>query len=398
VSGVPWRIITGSELDYNCSYLQSLITAPNQWLCKTRSIPSWTTSVFSSTVADLHEWRLSYEWRSADDSSTTESRRLSLSLILLPTVSRPVCLGIKHLSEAYDQIFITVRELRFCWCGALSLTRGRVSRLQLLLVLASAVFFWSSLTNPFITWCGPQREHPVERFVCRNLRIRWQGNACLPNRCWATVYSGLPRNGRSLRLHHSGFQAFWHIHCHGNVLSKALPSNGLFRLSGIMSHTPYTSFVHMHWVIYFQHFCEYFTVLSAARLYNVGWQDERWKMKFKGFGRSPSLIDILSWYLFGGTEETRPTFEPNTFLYTNPLWKGHIFVSRNPAFAKCIIWDFAVYCRQGIIVGKLNHIAPQSIVLVLRFARSNHVSNKSYWPYWDLYSALDISTISICIL
>jgi hypothetical protein len=38
-----------------------------------------------------------------------------------------------------DQISITVRQLRIFWCGAPSLTRGLICRLQLLLALASAV-------------------------------------------------------------------------------------------------------------------------------------------------------------------------------------------------------------------------------------------------------------------
>jgi hypothetical protein len=60
--------------------------------------------------------------------------------MLFPMVSRPVYLWIKHLSGDYYQIFITVRHLRVCWWGALSLTRGQVCRLQLLQVLPEQSF------------------------------------------------------------------------------------------------------------------------------------------------------------------------------------------------------------------------------------------------------------------
>jgi hypothetical protein len=71
----------------------------------------------------------SFPWRlrvldslllSSDWLSYTKRTRLSLSLILRPTVSRPLYLGIKHASWVYDQIFITVRQLRVCCWGALS--------------------------------------------------------------------------------------------------------------------------------------------------------------------------------------------------------------------------------------------------------------------------------------
>jgi hypothetical protein len=63
--------------------------------------------------------------------------------MLRTTVSRPVYLGIKHPFGAYDQIFISVRVVPVCSCGALSLTRGRNCRLQLLLALARAVILGS---------------------------------------------------------------------------------------------------------------------------------------------------------------------------------------------------------------------------------------------------------------
>jgi hypothetical protein len=124
------------------------MTGDNQWLSTTRSIPYWTTSVFSSAwvtwfwftnrslvqlplSASYHStaehWtielpsELSYEWISwilSLSHITTDGQSVSKSWYRVP-------------SGAYDQIFITVWQLRSCllW-GALSDKRTGLSFLH----------------------------------------------------------------------------------------------------------------------------------------------------------------------------------------------------------------------------------------------------------------------------
>jgi hypothetical protein len=71
------------------------------------------------------------------------SIKVKVKVTLRLTVSQSVSLGVEPPSGAHDQKFITVWQLRSCFCGAPSLTRGRICILYMLLALASAVFLGS---------------------------------------------------------------------------------------------------------------------------------------------------------------------------------------------------------------------------------------------------------------
>jgi hypothetical protein len=69
--------------------------------------------------------------------------QVKVKVMLRPTVSQPIRLGVRHPSGTHDQFFfpleILFRQLRVCYFVTPSLTRGRVCNLLLVMVLASAV-------------------------------------------------------------------------------------------------------------------------------------------------------------------------------------------------------------------------------------------------------------------
>jgi hypothetical protein len=174
---VYWHFFT---ITFNSDSLQSvtLYDSFHSFFC--------AASVFSSTMTN-NEFLLT-PWTALNDVClSNESCSLSLSLILRPTVSRP---GIKHPFGAYDQICITVRQLWICWCGAISLTRGGVCRLQLLLVLASAAIlgFESRETLHHIL-LSQIRDLPFRRLL-RLAGLRWRYSIPASTRVFTAPYIG----------------------------------------------------------------------------------------------------------------------------------------------------------------------------------------------------------------
>jgi hypothetical protein len=130
-----WRLVY-SIWHTTCFNTHWLTDSPNWTLNQSRviitpvvrlSLTEW--SVSSPLTDSIHHLDC-LKSKSSQSYIATDGRSISKSWCRAP-------------SGAHDHIFIIVWQLRPCFCGAPSLTRGRVCLLYMLLVFASAVFLGS---------------------------------------------------------------------------------------------------------------------------------------------------------------------------------------------------------------------------------------------------------------
>jgi hypothetical protein len=136
------------------------------------------------------------------------------------------------------------------------------------------------MNSLLITWCGPETENPLERFVCwirmlhplsrervsipqqsTCLGKRCHENACSPSCCLVTDYSG--------------FHTFWHTRCHKNI--RQLRSNRALAsccpAMDVHSHFTVPAFsrhvtVSIDIVLYSSHICSAFSNIFV--MYSLG--------------------------------------------------------------------------------------------------------------------------------
>jgi hypothetical protein len=177
--------------------LQSIITAHNQWLLKTRSIPDWTTSVFSSPVTDLV---LIYESVTSSASVVCWLTFHSWTLNLRINQSRMTALLRLNRSESDSESYVT--------------TYGQSARLS-----------WNK---------APIWDLRPDFYYCQTVaglliygRSLWRENEYVVYNCiWPS-----PALNRS-SLHGFSYRlpvTMENVCCHGNVLTEPLTGNGLVR-------------------------------------------------------------------------------------------------------------------------------------------------------------------------
>jgi hypothetical protein len=138
------------ELSPCLSYQPLTASAQNEW---TADLWLFTNSPTNSSTPctalnSLPDWRPSHTNALLFWLTPTQLTKRSLSLSYVTTGGQSASLSWnKAPIWVLWQDFIIVRQLLVCWFGAPSLTRGRFCRLQLLLILASAVIFGSVQIN-----------------------------------------------------------------------------------------------------------------------------------------------------------------------------------------------------------------------------------------------------------
>jgi hypothetical protein len=158
------------------------------------TVPCLSSQLLTSCNCNSRLTQLTTQVKSSEIYGTTDGQSASLSWCQVS-------------SGAQGQILITVRQLRVCWCGAPSLTRERVCRLQLLLVLTSAVILGSESrgTHDHILLSqirdSSNLEDQVPVFISPRNRLAQLYSQTLDSRFLASYYSQGYGGGIRTRLH-----------------------------------------------------------------------------------------------------------------------------------------------------------------------------------------------------